>query len=106
MVHMSPIRFSLESVQAEVPELSMWMTNVLSFVSFFRTSKRRTKLLHKENEKWSKSPKHFEVEFAEHTLNLLNAVLLNLEAAEKMLQQMMSDTVHSERKERSMAQGF
>ena len=97
---------ALESVQTEVPELSIWMTNVLSFVSFFRTSPRRTELLHQENEKCLKFPKHSEVQFAEHTLNLLNAVLHNLEAAEKMFQNMISDTVTSERKERSMAQGF
>ena len=72
---------ALESVQTEVPELSIWMTNVLSFVSFFRTSPRTTKLLHQENGKFLKFPKHFEVRFAEHTLNLLNAVLHNLEAA-------------------------
>ena len=38
---------ALESVQAEVPELSIWMTNVLAVSTFFRTSARRTKLLHK-----------------------------------------------------------
>jgi len=97
---------ALESVQAEVPELSIWMTNVLSFVSFFRTSPRRTKLLHQENGKCLKFPKHFEVRFAEHTLNLLNAVLHNLEAGEKMFQKMISGTVTSERNERSMVQGL
>ena len=84
---------ALESVQAEVPELSIWMTNVLSFVSFFRASPRRTKLLQKENGKCLKFPKHFEVRFVEHTLNLLNAVLHNLEAAEQMFQKMISGTV-------------
>ena len=74
---------ALESVQTEVPELSIWMTNVLSCVSFFRTSPRRTKLPHQENDKCLKFPKHFELRFAEYALNLLNAVLHNLEAAEK-----------------------
>ena len=97
---------ALESVQTEVPELSIWMTNVLSFVSFFRTSPRRTKLLHQENQNCLEFPKHFEVRFAEHTMNLLNAVLHNLEAAEKMFQKMISGTVTSERKERSMVRGF
>ena len=97
---------ALESVQAEVPELSIWMTNVLSFVSFFRTSPRRTKLLQQENGKRLKFSKHFEVQFAEHTLNLLNAVLHNLKAAEKMFQKMISGTVTSERNERSMLQGL
>ena len=43
---------------------------------------------------------------AEHTLNLLNAVLHNLEAAEKIFQNMISGTVTSERKECSIARGF
>ena len=93
-------------MQTEVPELSIWMTNVLSFVSFFRTSPRRKKLLHQENEKCLNFPKHFQVPFAKHTLNLLNVVLHNLEAAAKMFQNMISRTVTSERKECSMARGF
>ena len=38
---------ALESVQAEVPELSIWMSAILALSSFFRASPRRTKLLHK-----------------------------------------------------------
>ena len=38
---------ALEAVQSEVPELSVWMSNVLAVSTFFRTSPRRTKLLHK-----------------------------------------------------------
>ena len=77
---------ALESVQTEVPEVFIWMTNFLSFASFFRTFSRRTKLLQQENEKYLKFPKHFEVRFAEHTLNLMNAVLHSLESAVKMFQ--------------------
>lgn len=40
---------ALESVQLEVPELPHWMRNVLAVVTFFRTSPRRTKLLHQVN---------------------------------------------------------
>ena len=90
---------------AEVPEFSIWMTNVLPFVSFFRTSTRRRQLLHTENEKCLEFPKHFEVRFAEHTLNFVDAVLHKLETAEKMFQTVASGTVTSERKEHSMAQG-
>ena len=38
---------ALEAVQSEVPERSVWMSNVLAVSIFFRTSPRRTKLLHK-----------------------------------------------------------
>ena len=37
---------ALESLQAEVPELPIWLSNLLALVNFFRTSPRRTKLLH------------------------------------------------------------
>jgi hypothetical protein len=37
---------ALESVQSQVPELSIWMSNVLAVSTFFRASPRRTKLLH------------------------------------------------------------
>ena len=48
--------FALDSVQAEVPEFSIWLTNALSFVSFFRASPRRRNLLHKENEQFLDLP--------------------------------------------------
>ena len=38
---------ALESVQAAVPELSIWMSAILALSSFFRTSPRQTKLFHK-----------------------------------------------------------
>ena len=37
---------ALESLQSEAPELSQWMRNVLAVSTFFRTSPRKTKLLH------------------------------------------------------------
>ena len=37
---------ALEFVQSQVPELSIWMSNVLAVSTFFRASPRRTKLLH------------------------------------------------------------
>ena len=42
---------ALESVQSEVPELSLWMTNVLAVSKFFRQSPRRVRYLHKEDPK-------------------------------------------------------
>ena len=103
---MSPIRFSFGVSAGRVPELSIWMANVCLSVSFFRTPKSKRKLLHKENEKFLEFPKHFYVQFAEHTLNLLSAVLHKLKAAENLFQKMIPGTVTSERKELNMAQGF
>ena len=75
---MSPIRFSFGVSAGRVPELSIWMANVCLSVSFFRTPKSKRKLLHKENENFLEFPKHFYVQFAEHALNLLSAVLHKL----------------------------
>lgn len=97
---------ALESVQAEVSELPIWMSNVLALVAFFRTSPRRTKLLHQEDASCLNFPKHFEVRFAQHSLNLLKAVLHNLEAAKKVWQKIVDNELKSDKKERAMAQGF
>jgi len=97
---------ALESVQSEVPELSLWMTNVLAVSKFFRQSPRRVKYLHKEDPKCLTFPKHFEVRFAEHTLNVLKAVLNNLEAAKQVWTKMCSGEIHAEKIEKRMAQGF
>lgn len=93
-------------MEAEVSELPIWMSNVLAFAAFFRTSPRRTKLLHQEDESCLNFPKHFEVRFAQHTLNLLKAVLHNLEAAKKVWEKMIKGEITSDKKERAMAQGF
>ena len=97
---------ALESVQSEVPELHLWMADVLALSTFFHSSPRRTKLLHKENDQALAFPKHFEVRFAEHTLNLLKAILNNLEAARRLWTKMTDGTINSDRKESSSAKGF
>ena len=51
-------------------------------------------------------PKHFEARFAEHTLNVLKAVLHNKEAAQILWKQMSKGTITSDKKEKSMAEGF
>ena len=93
---------ALESVQSEVPELHIWIADVLALPTFFRSSPRRTKLLHKEHDQVLAFPKHFEVRFAEHTLNLLKAILNNLEAARKLWTKMTDGTINSD----SSAKGF
>ena len=82
------------------------MTNVLAVSKFFRQSPRRVKYLHKEDPKCLTFPKHFEVRFAEHTLNVLKAVLNNLEAAKQVWTKMCSAEIHAEKIEKRMAQGF
>ena len=97
---------ALESLLAEVPELPIWLSNLLALVNSFRTSPRRTKLLHQEDERCLTFPKHFEVRFAQHTLNLIRAVLHNLKAATKVWEKMVSGEIASDKKECAMARGF
>ena len=89
---------ALESLQAEVPELPIWLTNLLALVNFFRTYPQRTKLLHQEDERCLTFPNYFEVRFAQHTLNLIRAVLHNLKAATKVWEKMVSGEIASDKK--------
>eukprot|EP00795_Rhopilema_esculentum_P009534 gene9534-biopygen10963 len=66
---------ALESVQSEVPELHLWMADVLALSTFFHSSPRRTKLLHKENDQALTFPKHFEVR---------DAAIVNLNVMKEM----------------------
>ena len=51
-------------------------------------------------------PKHFDVRFAEHTLNIVKAVLNNLEAARSLWSKMNNRTIETEKTEKATAQGF
>jgi hypothetical protein len=46
------------------------------------------------------------VRFAEHTLNILKAVLNNLEAARNLWSKMTNATIESDKTEKATAQGF
>ena len=50
--------------------------------------------------------KHFDVRFAEHTLNILKAVLNNLEAARKLWSKMTNGTIETDKTEKTTVQGF
>ena len=70
------------------------MSNLLALVNFFRTSPRRKKLLHQEDERCLTFPKHFEVRFA----HLIRAVLHNLKAATKVWEKMVSGEIAPDKK--------
>ena len=82
------------------------MIDVLALSTFFRSSTRRTKLLRKEDDHVLAFPNHYEVRFAEHTLNLLKAVLNNLDAARNLWTKITDGTLASDRREKLSANGF
>ncbi|CAB3996163.1 Hypothetical predicted protein [Paramuricea clavata] len=71
-------------LNSSVPELKYWMADVTAVSTFFRVSARRTKELHKIDNKCLVYPRHFEVRFAERTCTLLKAILHNLNASRKL----------------------
>lgn len=61
---------AIEAVAGTFPELAVWKSNLLDFISFFRTP-RITKLLHKEmegRENVKQFPLHHDFRFAQHQL--------------------------------------
>lgn len=76
---------ALEQIETSVAELKIWKANLKGLATFFRVSKRRTKLLtnfsvsdHDEGEKVLHFPNFSEVRFAEHLKNLIGVSLNNL----------------------------
>ena len=51
-------------------------------------------------------PKHFDVRFAEHVLNVLKDVFINLWRARNVWTVMSNGTINTDDAEKSMAQGF
>ena len=51
-------------------------------------------------------PKHFDVRFAEHVLNVLKDGFINLERARKVWTAMSNGTIHTDDVEKAMTQGF
>jgi hypothetical protein len=58
-----------------VPELQIWQTNLMAVATYFRRSALRTKLLHELLPGARAFPKHHEVRFAQHQVQLIDAVL-------------------------------
>ena len=94
---------AMESVEASVPELSHWKTDVTAVATYFRASKSRTKRLKEAGAKLS-FPAHFEVRFAEHLLQLIGAVLENLPACRQVWQDLATEGENQ--KARAEAKGF
>lgn len=79
---------AMEDLFKLVPELRIWKSNVLACLTFFRTSKCRTKEL-KEFAKLIgiqslEFPSHHDIRFAQHLNNVLKAVIRNMPVCRKV----------------------
>ena len=69
---------AVESIIVSVPELKIWKVNVVGLATYFRTSSKRTKSLRNFCADSRQFPRHHEIRFAEHMLQLIDAVLYNI----------------------------
>jgi len=69
---------AMESAFSTVPELTIWLTNLKSVASYFRTSPSKLKRLQQKCSNYKSFPGYFEVRFAEHVRNLILSILSNL----------------------------
>ncbi|KAI0222756.1 hypothetical protein LSAT2_025993 [Lamellibrachia satsuma] len=96
---------AIESVISTVPELGIWKSNLLRLVRFFRTP-RRMKMLSTKAGNVKQFPWHHDVRFAQHELQLVDAVLNNVPTCSNVWEQMQAPESTSDRKEKAEAKGF
>ena len=71
---------AMEDLMQSVQELKLWHTNLISVATYYRTSALRTKELRVIDPNAKSFPAHHEVRFAQHLIQLCEAVLGNLKA--------------------------
>ena len=92
-----------EAITDSVPELNIWKANLVGVSTSFRTSKNKTKLLHAKCPDAKQFPRHHEVRFAEHQVQLIDAILHNLPGCKEVWKHMEEN---GDRKEKAEARGF
>jgi hypothetical protein len=100
---------ALESIDRIVPEFRHWKTDLKALATYYRASSRRQEdmeILAMESGITAKRfPKHHEVRFAEHHLNLVSAVVHNLSSMRKHWEKLIDDDM-GDRGEKEQAKGF
>ena len=86
MAHRSDL--AIEDVMRSVGELTIWKTNLKAVSTYFRTSKNRKKELLKIFPTAREFPRYHDVRFAQHFLNLVDALIFNIDACKQVWQQL------------------
>ena len=94
---------AIEQVIDAVPELKIWKASLKSAATYFRTSSKRTKEFEQLCLTARKFPIHHDVSFAQHFCQLIDAVLLNLDACKQVWN---SRLVSGDNKDKAKAQGY
>ena len=82
-----------------VPELQLWKVNVLGVASYFRTSKNHKATLLTLFPDAHEFPAYFEVRFAEHLVNVIDAVLHNRDGCIEVWKQISAEGTRREKSE-------
>lgn len=102
---------AVEQIVDTVPELKIWKSDLIALATYFRTSKNKTKLLNGTFPKARKFPKHHDVRFAEHMLNVVDVALHNIDGCIKTWEKVTNSTISEEgekfpKRERDEAFGY
>ena len=98
---------AMEDLMLSVPELKVWKANLIGVATYYRASGLRTKELRSINPHAKAFPAHHEVRFAQHLIQLCEAVLSNLQSCKIHWTKVVeAPTGEYERSEKSKAQGF
>eukprot|EP00795_Rhopilema_esculentum_P012123 gene12123-biopygen2276 len=94
---------AVESIIQTVPELKIWKSSLTGVAKYFRTSIENTKMLKQVKQDAKQFPRHHEVRFAEHFLQLVEAILANMTACKEVWNELK---VNGDRNEKAEASGF
>lgn len=99
---------AIEDLMQSVPELKVWNMNVISVATYYRTSGLPTKELRLIDPNANSFPAHDEIRFAQHLIQLCEAVLSNPKACRMMHWTKIVEAPRGEyeKNEKSKAQGF
>ena len=92
---------AVEDMEHAVPELQLWKANVLGVASYFRTSKNHKATLLTLFPDAHVFPAYFEVRFAEHLVNVVEAVLHNRDRCIEVRKQISAEGTRHEKAEAS-----
>ena len=98
----------MEDIEAAVPELKLWKSNLLSIPEYYHKSAVRTKELEKLVPSMKAYPSYHNVRFSQHLNNVCKAVLNNLDGTLQHWTNIESDTSTDNytKKEKATAKGF
>ena len=93
---------TIESIIQTIPELKIWKLSLTGVATYFRTSTVK-KMLKKAKQYAKQFPRHHEVRFAEHFLQLVDTILADMTACKEVWNEVQ---LNGDRNEKAEASAF